>query len=129
MVRVDRFINDRPLWTGVGDGVVILSGTGAGREPERQMSQVNNISSTPAVSKLVQNPIQKQIPADAPSPLRATDKLELTGASHLLQMLKSNDVRTDKVASVRSQIEAGTYDADGAKLDGAVSKLLDELNK
>jgi anti-sigma28 factor (negative regulator of flagellin synthesis) len=93
------------------------------------MSQVNNISQGMPVQKIVTNPIQKQVPADTPTPMRATDKLELSGGSHLLQALKANDVRTDKVTSIRQQLQDGTYDPDGAKLDAAADSLLDELNK
>jgi anti-sigma28 factor (negative regulator of flagellin synthesis) len=93
------------------------------------MNQVNNISQSTPVQKIVTNPIQKQVPADAPPSMRATDKLELSGASHLLQALKSNDVRMDKVTGIRQQIQDGTYDADGSKLDAAADSLLDELNK
>ncbi len=53
----------------------------------------------------------------------------MSGASHLLQALKANDVRTDKITGIRQQIQDGTYDPDGAKLDGAADNLLDELNK
>ena len=49
--------------------------------------------------------------------------------SQKLAALKTNDVRTDLVSDIRNQIQAGTYDADGKKLDGAIDKLLDELNK
>jgi anti-sigma28 factor (negative regulator of flagellin synthesis) len=93
------------------------------------MSQINNISQNTPVQKIVTNPIQKQVPADAPPSMRATDKLELSGASHLLQALKSNDVRTEKVTAIRQQLQDGTYDPDGAKLDAAAGNLLDELNK
>lgn len=44
----------------------------------------------------------------------------------LADRLKSQDIRTDKVAGIKSQIEAGTYE-DDKKLDVAVSRLLDEL--
>src|SRR5947209_8054615 len=71
---------------------------------------VNNVGPDSPVQKLVQNPIQKQLPADASTPTRATDRLELSGASHLLRSLKSDG--TDKVASVKAQIEAGTYEDD-----------------
>jgi anti-sigma28 factor (negative regulator of flagellin synthesis) len=87
---------------------------------------VNNVGSNSPVQKIVANPIQKQIPADAPA--RASDRLELSGASHLLKALKSNDVRTDKVQSVKSQIESGTYE-DDHKLNVAIDRLLDDLNK
>jgi anti-sigma28 factor (negative regulator of flagellin synthesis) len=86
------------------------------------------------------NPIQQtqkvaapNVPAspDVAAPkATATDRLELSGVSHLLQTLKTNGgVRLDKVAEIKSQIEAGTYDADGAKLDGALNGLMDDLGK
>jgi anti-sigma28 factor (negative regulator of flagellin synthesis) len=93
------------------------------------MSQINNVAGNTPIGRVVDNPIQKQVPADPPTQLRATDKLELSGASHLLAALKSNDIRTDVVAQVRQQIQDGSYDADGKKLDGTIDKLLDELNK
>jgi anti-sigma28 factor (negative regulator of flagellin synthesis) len=93
------------------------------------MSQIDNVTGSTPLQQVVANPIQKQVPPGAPEQPTATDRLELSGASYLLQSLKSNDVRTDMVSSIRQQIDAGTYDADGTKLDGAVDKLLDELNK
>jgi anti-sigma28 factor (negative regulator of flagellin synthesis) len=93
------------------------------------MSQINNIAGNTPIQRVTENPVQKEVPADPPTQLRATDKLELSGASHLLAALKSNDIRTDVVAEVRKQIQDGSYDADGKKLDGAIDKLLDELNK
>ncbi len=72
--------------------------------------------------------MQKQVPADAPPQLPVTDKLELSGVSHMLKALKANDVRMDKVAEIKSAIEAGTYE-DDHKLDAAVDRLLDELMK
>lgn len=90
---------------------------------------VNNVGSNSPVERIVNNPVQKSIPADAPKQLAATDRLELSGASHLLKALKSNaDVRTDKVAEVKAAIEAGTYE-DDKKLDIAVDRLLDDLLK
>ena len=89
---------------------------------------VNNVGSNSPVQKIAANPVQKQVPADAPKQLRATDRLELSGASHLLNSLKSNDIRTDKVAAIKSQIEAGTYE-DDKKLNVAVDRLLDDLTK
>jgi anti-sigma28 factor (negative regulator of flagellin synthesis) len=88
---------------------------------------VNNVGSTSPVQKIVNNPIQKTISTDAPKQLPVADRLELSGVSHLLKALKSNsDVRTDKVADIKAQIEAGTYD-DDKKLDIAVDRLLDDL--
>ena len=63
------------------------------------------------------------------APSRAADRVELSGVSHLLKSLKTNDVRVDKVAQIKAQIEAGTYDADGSKLAGSLDGLLDDLTK
>jgi flagellar biosynthesis anti-sigma factor FlgM len=58
-----------------------------------------------------------------------SDRLELSGASGFLQALKvGGDFRTDKVATIKSQIEAGTYETDD-KIDGAADKLLDALGE
>src|SRR5687768_8535188 len=90
---------------------------------------VNNVGSNSPVQKITSNPVQKSIPADAPKQLPATDRLELSGVSHLLKALKSNsDVRTEKVAEIKAQIESGTYE-DDKKLDVAVDRLLDDLLK
>ncbi len=92
------------------------------------MNPINNVGSNSPVNKITSKPVQKQIPADAPKQMPATDRLELSGVSHLLKALKSNDVRADKVASVKAQIEAGTYE-DEKKLDTAADRLLDDLLK
>jgi anti-sigma28 factor (negative regulator of flagellin synthesis) len=90
------------------------------------MNSVNSIGASP-LQQIVANPINKSIPADAAAsstPPAAADRLELSGVSYLLS---SNDVRGDKVASVRAQIDAGTYETDD-KLNTAVDKLLDDLS-
>ena len=93
------------------------------------VNNINSAASASPVQKITANPIQKQIPADAPQQLRASDRLELSGASHLLQSLKATGgVRVDKVAAIKSQIEAGTYE-DDAKLNVAVDRLLEDLQK
>jgi flagellar biosynthesis anti-sigma factor FlgM len=106
---------------GVGRGSPAIRGVEA--------MNINNVGSNSPVQKLTSNPVQKSIPADAPKQLAASDRLELSGISHLLKALKSNgDVRTDKVAAVKAQIENGTYE-DDKKLDVAVDRLLDDLLK
>jgi len=57
-----------------------------------------------------------------------SDRLEFSGVSNLFASLKANDIRTDKVESIKSQIASGIYDADGSKLDSAADKLLDEIS-
>jgi anti-sigma28 factor (negative regulator of flagellin synthesis) len=91
------------------------------------MSSINGINSNSPIQKIVSQPIHKQLPVDAPK-TASTDKLELSGVSHLFKTLKNNDIRTDKVAEIRAQIEAGTYETDD-KLDIASDKLLDDLFK
>ena len=92
------------------------------------MSSVNNVGSGNSIQKIVAPPVQKQVPADAPKQVRLNDKVELSGLSHLLATLKKNDIRADKVANVKTQIEAGTYESD-KKLDVATDRLLDDLQK
>ena len=93
-------------------------------------SSINGLGSNSPIQKLTQQPIRKEIPTDAPpaQPARGADQLELSGMSHLLKTLQSNDVRADKVAQVKAQIEAGTYETD-EKLDAAADRLLDDLQK
>jgi len=51
----------------------------------------------------------------------------LAGVGHLLEALKAgNDIRADKVAQIKAQIEGGTYE-DFQKLAIAVDRLLDEV--
>jgi anti-sigma28 factor (negative regulator of flagellin synthesis) len=92
------------------------------------MSQIDGVSRQQGVSKITPTPIQRTIPTDAPKQLRLTDKVELSGLGYLLQSLKSNDIRADKVAAIKAQIEAGTYE-DDQKLDAAIDKLLDDLDR
>jgi len=87
---------------------------------------VSGVGPNSPVQKIVSQPVQKQVPADAPRQLPVTDKLELSGMSHLLRTLKQNDIRPEKVAAIRAQIQAGTYE-DDAKLDAAIDRLLNDL--
>jgi hypothetical protein len=81
-------------------------------------SPIQNITSTPAARPAVKSPTST----------RATDRLELSGVSYLLASLKNNDVRVDKVASVKAQLETDNYE-NNHKLDVAVDRLLDDLIK
>jgi len=90
------------------------------------MSSINGVGSNNPVNRLVNNPIFRSTETNESSRPSAVDRLELSGVSHLLGSLKSNDVRMDKVAEIKSQLEAGTYETD-EKLNGAVDKLLDDV--
>ncbi len=91
------------------------------------MSSINGVNgSHPLTSPLVK---PGRVSASAESGVSASrsDTVELSGVNQFLQMLKTNDVRAEKVASVKAAIEAGRYD-DDAKLDIAVDRLLTDLN-
>jgi anti-sigma28 factor (negative regulator of flagellin synthesis) len=98
----------------------------------RNTMSISNVGSNQPVQQVTANPPAR--PAAATTPGAQTpesDQLQLSGASHLhyLNALKANDgVRNDKVTSIKSQIENGAYE-DDTKLNGAIDKLLDELNK
>jgi anti-sigma28 factor (negative regulator of flagellin synthesis) len=93
------------------------------------MSSINGLGGNSPINKLTSQPIYKSLPTEQPqAPARASDKLELSGLSHLLKAAQQNDVRVDKVAQVKAAIEAGTYD-DDAKLDAAIDRLLDDVLK
>jgi anti-sigma28 factor (negative regulator of flagellin synthesis) len=93
-------------------------------ERETTMSGINPVGNGWQIQGLAQQPIMRSIsPQTQP---RATDRLELSGNSHLLATLKSNEVRIDKVSIIKAQIEAGNYET-SEKLDIAVDRMLDEM--
>lgn len=109
------------------------------------MSSINGIGgSSPAsqLQKIIAKPVQKQVPADQDKAAAANtpasiDKVELSSAARaaanipatLLQTLKAGgDLRAEKVAAIKAQIQAGTYETDD-KLDVAADRLLDDLMK
>ena len=61
-----------------------------------------------------------------PSRLSAIERVHVAGFGGMLTALKANNIRADKVASVRSQIAAGTYETEG-KLDIAAERLLNSV--
>ena len=87
---------------------------------------INGVGNNSPIQKIVTNPVQKQVPAESVKQHPVTDRLEVSGMSHLLKTLKTNDVRMDKIAAIKSQIEAGTYETE-QKLNAAVDRLLDDL--
>ncbi len=88
------------------------------------MNSVNRMGAASPIQKIVSNPVRRQVSQATASNL--TDKLELSGLGHFLTAIKSNDVRTEKVAAIKAQIESGKYESD-TKMDVATDKLLDEL--
>jgi anti-sigma28 factor (negative regulator of flagellin synthesis) len=72
----------------------------------------------------------RMTPAAAPtSPYSAAgvDQLDISPeADFAAQVRDLPEIREDRVAAIRAQIEAGTYETAG-KLDAALSRLLDEI--
>ena len=58
---------------------------------------------------------------------RIQDEVNISDTARLVEQAKAApDIRQDKVQSLRAQIASGTYETPD-KLDGAVSRLLDEI--
>lgn len=91
------------------------------------MSAINGIGPQNPVQRVVTQPVQKQLPTEPAKQTKMTDRVEFSKVSHLLQTLRANDIRAQKVSEIRAQLEAGTYETE-AKLDGAISRLLNDLS-
>ena len=93
------------------------------------MSGINSIGPNTPIQKTLTQPVQKQVATNAPKQLKLTaDRVEIAKVNQLLATMKANDVRTEKVAAIRAQIEAGTYVTE-AKLDAAIDRLMDDLSR
>ena len=63
----------------------------------------------------------------ASKPMHGADQIDISPEAELVGRVNDlPEVRADRVAEIRQQIEAGTYETE-AKLDLAVGRLLDEL--
>jgi len=91
------------------------------------MSGINGVQNNPPVHTVVNQNTPRPAAAEPAGRSPIVDKLELSGVSDLLKSLKSNsDIRTEKVAAIKAQIEAGTYE-DDQKLEVAIDRLLEDL--
>ena len=94
------------------------------------MSAINGLGGTSPVQPMPSAASPAEAVEGQTPGMSVADRLELSGVSHLLSTLKANgDVRTQKVADIKAQIEAGSYESDGTKLDGSLDGLLDDLSK
>jgi anti-sigma28 factor (negative regulator of flagellin synthesis) len=90
------------------------------------MSNINGVGQTGNINRL-QAPTVAKKPVATEAAQRGADRVELGNVDPaLLAKLKNNDIRADKVADIRAQIEKGTYEND-EKLNGAIDKLLDDM--
>ena len=94
------------------------------------MSSINGLGGTSPLHQtaaVAKAAVTQQTSATAKPSL--SDRIELSGMSGLMASLKAGgDFRADKVANIKAQIEAGTYESDD-KFDVASDRLLDELSK
>ncbi len=84
-----------------------------------------NIQNTRAITESIKpnaaEPSTRSISIDT------VDQLDISReAQYLMQVHGAPDIRADRVADVRSQIEAGRYET-GDKLNVAVDRLFDEI--
>lgn len=72
----------------------------------------------------------RMTPAQAPPATPASygvDQLDISPEADFVSQVRDlPDIRADKVAAIKAQIQAGTYETD-EKLDIALSRLLDEI--
>ncbi len=94
------------------------------------MSSINGVGGNLPAQNIQKTsaPVAPATTTPTSTPTRGADKLELSGVSHLLKSLKANDIRADKVASIKSQIADGSYE-DDHKLNVATDRLLNDLLK
>ena len=92
------------------------------------MSGINGVGNNQPLQRVINNPVLRQVNTPGGATPSRGDKVELSGVGQMLKTLKTNgDVRTDKIADIKAQIDAGTYEND-QKLDAAIDRLLDDLN-
>jgi anti-sigma28 factor (negative regulator of flagellin synthesis) len=89
------------------------------------MSSIHGVGNNSPLQRVINQPVLRKVAGDCSS-CSDGDKVELSGEK-VISQLKLTEVRSEKVASVKAQIEAGTYE-DDQKLDAAIEKLLDKLN-
>lgn len=87
-----------------------------------QINGINNVHGPQSISQ------PHRAAAAQPTQSAPTgDSIEISSEATLLSRINDiPDVRADRVADIKSQIADGTYETN-AKLDLAVSRLLDEL--
>ena len=92
------------------------------------MSEINGIQGPgdlPPIQPVQPNKAAPVEPQQAPA--RADDTVEISQVARLLsKVAEIPEVRAEKIASVRAQIEAGTY-ITPEKIDITVERLLQEL--
>jgi anti-sigma28 factor (negative regulator of flagellin synthesis) len=84
------------------------------------MNRIDRISGNIPVPSSTAKPVSRNTPQSIPA--AETDSVQLS-AQPLSMAFKGGEIRQDKVASIRQQLEDGTYD-ENSKVDSVVDKLL-----
>jgi anti-sigma28 factor (negative regulator of flagellin synthesis) len=92
------------------------------------MSMINSIGNNGPTQPIVRPGTAKTPSVPAQGQMSRTDNIEFSSMDRLMAHLKANDIRAEKVASIKAQIDAGTYE-DDYKLDVATNRLLDDLTE
>ncbi len=89
-----------------------------------QIRGTSNIQSTQQVN--FSNKVQTVENQSTATQLDTTDQVEISSEAQMLASMNNiSDIRTERVAEIREQIEAGQYET-AEKLDFAVERMLDE---
>jgi anti-sigma28 factor (negative regulator of flagellin synthesis) len=94
----------------------------------REDMEVRGVSSLGGSSPIVpsQPAVRPEAATKAAGPAAPQDEVEISSAGRLLDNLgRTGNIRDERLAQIRAAIENGTYDTT-EKLDGALSRLLDE---
>ena len=89
--------------------------------------QINGIGNVQGPQQIRPTQSIEQTKATEDAQLHTADQVEISAEADMISRVHElPEIRTDRVAEIRAQIEAGTYETE-EKLDLAVGRLLDEL--
>jgi negative regulator of flagellin synthesis FlgM len=77
----------------------------------------------------IQSPhrVNETAPQQSSDSIHGADQLDISAEAEMISRIRDvPDIRADRVADIRQQIEAGTYET-GEKLEIAIGRLFDEL--
>ena len=89
-----------------------------------QVNSSGSISGTSPIGRT--QPVSEVRKPDSGKPLSPRDEVTISKASQMLDQLnQSSEVRADRLAQIKAEIDAGTYDTP-EKMEAALSKLFGE---
>jgi hypothetical protein len=88
------------------------------------MSRINGFTNANAIQRNVNAVESRTVSAESEQVASSADRVELSGSPYPASA--QDGVRIDLVASIRKQIEAGTYETED-KVDVSVDRLMKDL--